>query len=127
MSKSDKKITKYSFEIPIFNQKFKIIIGNNKNVKSWFEQRDIVLEDFDSADAACFGIDNLIYIWFEPNPTISVISHESAHAVFALMRSRGLDIKDEEVFCYLLEFIIDSILKCLKIISPTVTDHINQK
>lgn len=127
MSKSDKKITKYSFETPIFNQKFKIIIGNNREVKSWFEQEDVVLEDFDNADAACFGIDNLIYLWFEPNPTISIIAHESAHAVFALMRSRGLDIKDEEVFCYLLEFIIDNVLKCLKITLPTVMDHTNQK
>lgn len=127
MSKSNKKITKYSFEVPIFNQKFKIIIGKNQDVKSLFEQEDVILEDFDNADAACFGIDNLIYLWFEPNPTFSVVVHESAHAVFALIRSRGLDIKDEEVFCYLHEFIVDSILKCVKVTLPTVMDHSNQK
>lgn len=127
MGKVTKKITENSFIVPIFNQKIVIITGNWRDVKSWFNRNNVSFECNSNADGACFGIDDKIYIWFEPNPTINIVVHEIAHSVFAIMESRGLDIEDEELFCYLQEFIIDNVLKCVKVMLPIAMDRINQK
>ena len=127
MIKNKREITEHSFIVPIFNQNINIIIGKHNKVKSWLRSQDVKLNDFDSADAACFGVCDSIYLWFEPNPTIDIVAHEVAHSVFAIMKSRGLDIEDEELFCYLQEFIINNVLQCVKVTLPTVMDPINQK
>lgn len=36
-------------------------------------------------------------------------------------------MEDEEMFCYLQEYIVDNVLKCVKRMLPTVTDRTNQK
>lgn len=127
MSKSKKKITEYSLLLPIFNQKIKILIGCKTALETKLDKEDLVLENLDTADACCFSLDEIMYIWFETNPKISIVAHEAAHATFAIMSSYGLDIKDQEVFCYILEFLVDNILKCVTTTLPIVTDHINQK
>ena len=127
MNKKKSKITEYSFRIPIFNQKIKVLIGKRSSIEKLFSENDIVLDNLNNADAACFGIDNYLYLWFESNPNLSVMCHEVGHCVYAIIKSRGLDIEDEELFCYLQEFIIDNILKCVKVTLPIVMDPINQR
>lgn len=128
MSKSKKKkILEYHFLVPIFNQEIKIIVASNKNLQTFLDNKNVAFDKIEDADAACFSMDQYLCIWFEPNTKIDIIVHESAHATFTLMRSRGVNIEDEEMFCYLQEFIINRILKCLKLTSLTVTDLINQK
>ncbi len=127
MRKTNKKITEYSFKVPIFNQKIKILCGTRNALEYKFSKDDIKLDNIDIADGGCFGLNEYIYIWFEKNPTIPIIVHESGHCVYAIMKTYGLNIEDEELFCYLQEFIIYNILQCVKITSPIVMDPINQK
>lgn len=127
MTKQTKKVAKNSFIIPIFNQKVEIFIGPLKNVQSLWDKEDYFLDIPDNADGACFGLNDCIGLWFEANPKISIIVHECCHVVYEVMRSRGLNMEDEEMFCYLQEYIVDNVLKCVKRMLPTVTDRTNQK
>lgn len=127
MNKNHGKVTTHSFIIPNFNQKIEVMIGSQESVNKLWNKRNYSLNLENVADAACFGGDEHLCIWFEKNPTIGLVTHESAHAAFAIMKAYGVSLEDEEVFCYLHEFIVDSILKCVKVTLPTAMAHTNRK
>lgn len=39
-----------------------------------------------------------------------IIVHEFSHAVFGIMKDIGIDISDEEVFCYMIEYALNEFL-----------------
>ena len=48
---------------------------------------------------------------------INVIAHEAAHVTFMMMDNKGLPNTEdnEEVFCYLIRYIVEKVLKYVKI------------
>lgn len=52
------------------------------------------------------------YLWFdEKTITVPIMIHELGHAVFNIMNYLGLDIKDQEAFCYMQEYLYEEISK----------------
>jgi hypothetical protein len=47
-----------------------------------------------------------------------MLNHEIAHAVFGMMDKVGLEVTDQEVFCYSQEYVLEEILKCIQF-TPT--------
>ena len=124
MPKPKQKVTSYNLFVPIFNQNIIVLIGYRADIETWFEDKNVFTELSPNADAACLGFDGELYIWLTPKPQLSTVIHEVAHSVFNIIKTRGLDMEDEEVFCYLQEFIIEQILSCVKVTYPTLMDHI---
>ena len=123
MAKAKPKVTTYDLFVPIFNQNITILVGSRADIENWFENNEIFTQLSPHADAACLGFDGELYIWFNNKPQLSTVIHEVAHSVFNIIKTRGLDMEDEEVFCYLQEFIIEQILLCVKVTLPTPMVH----
>ena len=47
-----------------------------------------------------------------------MINHEIAHAIFGMMEKIGLDVSDQEAFCYSQEYVLEEFLKCIQF-TPT--------
>ena len=110
-------------KIPIFNQDVNLICGNFQESVEYLSHlhgKDIIR--MDNIDGICYTIDEQIYLILDAGYiTLPVIVHESAHATFELMNIVGLNIDDQEAFCYIQSFIFEEILCILSI----PTDPIN--
>ena len=51
-----------------------------------------------------------------------MLIHEVAHAIFGMMDKIGLELTDQEAFCYSQEYVLEEILKCIQF---TPTGRIN--
>lgn len=57
-------------------------------------------------------IDGIHYIWFEENTiTIPIMIHELGHVVFNVMHCLGIELTDQEFFCYTQEYLFEQIYK----------------
>lgn len=99
-------------EIPLFNSVvyfyrgdyddfIKIAKDNNFNID--FENTS------SSADGLSFNFDGEQLIWVRTNAPSAVKIHELLHAVLNICDSRGIDRKDDEVLCYMLEYLVKSL------------------
>ena len=62
--------------------------------------------------AETHDINGFNYIWFEEDTiTGPIMVHELGHTVFNIMNHLGLDIKDQEAFCYMQEYLYEEISK----------------
>ena len=52
------------------------------------------------------------YIWFnEDTVTIPVMYHELGHVTFNIMTDIGMELTDQEAFCYIQEYLFEQISK----------------
>lgn len=101
--------------IPIYKQVVHFLIGDPFEVQDYL--RDVYRGDFsfnpNTSDAVTIHKDLVSWIWFDLSKiTIPLIVHEIDHAVFDLMLDLGLELTDQEAFCYLDEFLME---KCVDI------------
>lgn len=110
-------------EIPIFNQDVNLICGDFQESIEYLSRlhgKDIIL--MNNINGVVYNIDGQIYLILDASCIpLSTIVHESGHATFELMNIVGLNIDDQEAFCYIQTFIFQEILCILSI----PTDPIN--
>ena len=119
--------------IPIYNQWVYFILGNPYEVQDYLADAYRDRFDFDP------GVTNAVtlhkglttWIWFDTETvTVPVIVHELVHAVFDLMIDLGLELTDQEAFCYLDEFLME---KCVNLYAiqmdpiNLVEDHLDKE
>ncbi len=64
--------------------------------------------DVDFTDAICIHIGTTSYIWFDSDRIdVPTIVHELCHATFDMMKDVGLDIHDQEAFCYIIGYLVE--------------------
>ena len=97
--------------IPIFNQNINLICGNFQEGTEYLSRlhgKQLAL--MENIDGVCYTIDDQIYIILDSGYiTIPTLIHELGHATFELMNIIGLNIDDQEAFCYLQSFIFEQI------------------
>lgn len=92
--------------IPIYNHKVVFLQGNLDNVLTYLSciyNRDLQNMDVDygAASALCFNLDDDIFVWCNNSCDIAVLGHELIHATYFIIQSRGLNVRDQETFCYI--------------------------
>lgn len=120
------KIWKTEVKIPIYNQTIWFIAGNPYDVQDYLS--DVYVGDFTfdprSTNAICLHQGTTSWIWISDDcKKVSILIHELLHAVLDLAEDIGLNVKDQEAVCYLLEFLVE---ECQKSIFAIQMDHINQ-
>ena len=100
-------------EIPIFKQDVWIILGPAYEVQDYLH--DVYDGDFsfdsNKTDAICLHQGTTSWVWWDENwINIPILAHELGHVVFDLMEDIGILINDQEVFCYIQEWLLTQIL-----------------
>lgn len=102
--------------IPIYNQQIRLISGDLEECLDYL--RDVYHTDqntipFQSGTrAACYNVNDDIWVYINMDDIdIPMLSHELSHATFDLMEYVGLELSDQEAFCYLQEYIFEEVLK----------------
>lgn len=99
-------------EIPVFNSVVYFYRGNYQDfIKITKENKfDIDFDNTSStADGLSFDFEGVQLIWIDTNASQAVKVHEILHAVLNICSSRGIDREDDEVLCYLLEYLVKSL------------------
>lgn len=106
-----------TIKIPIFNQDINLICGDFQESVEYISRlhgKDVIL--INNIDGVVYNIDEQIYLILDASYiTLSTIVHESGHVTFELMDRVGLDVNDQEAFCYIQTFIFREILCILSI------------
>ena len=93
----------------------KLITGPKQECLEYLN--NVYNKDFDinwlnNVQAACYDINGVAWVYIDVwDVSIQVLTHELTHAVFLLFKKLGLDLADEEAFCYLLEYLLDQTIK----------------
>lgn len=104
-------------KVPIFNNAVTFIEGDIDHVLSYLgnlhgsDVERLPIEWYNSL-GICFKLEGNIYIWLRDDAELGALVHECGHAAFSIMRMAGADISDEEVFCYLQQYLFENIV-CL--------------
>lgn len=96
--------------IPIYNQWVYFILGDPYEVQDYLSDAYRDRFDFDPGvtNAVALHKGLITWIWFDTETvTVPIIAHELDHAVFDLMIDLGLELTDQEAFCYLDEFLME--------------------
>lgn len=109
--------------IPIFNQNVNLICGGFQESVEYLSAlhgKQVVL--CENIDGVCYTIDDQVYVILDPSYiTLPTLIHELGHATFEVMNNVGLEIDDQEAFCYLQSYIFEQLACTLSI----PTDPIN--
>ena len=100
-------------EIPIFSQDVWVILGPPYEVQDYLH--DVYDGDFsfnpNQTNAICLHQGTTSWIWWdEKSITIPILVHELGHGTFDLMEDLGILREDQEVFCYIQEWLLTQIL-----------------
>lgn len=63
----------------------------------------------ENADGLCYDLEGVQAIWLAPEASISVKVHECLHAVLNICANYGFSRSDDELLCYMLEYLIKSL------------------
>ena len=99
-------------EIPLFNSVVYFYRGDYDDFIKITKENKFNI-DFDNtsstADGISFDFEGVQLIWVDTNTSQAVKVHEILHAVLNICDSRGIDRKDDEVLCYMLEYLVKSL------------------
>lgn len=120
-----KKLKIKQIDIPVYKAKIYICTGDYDDYCDYISEiKNVSREDLCAygslAQCNDFGLSQ--YCWIGNSADIAIVVHELSHAIFGIMKYLGLDINDEEVFCYMLEYAFNEFL-C--IIPPIQMDLAN--
>lgn len=95
--------------IPIYEQTIYLIFGNPYEAQRYLHS--VYNGDFSFDPKTCNGIclhsKLKSWIWFDLEAfDITILMHEICHAIFDLFSDMGLELSDQEAFCYLISYII---------------------
>lgn len=98
-------------EIPIFNSRIIFYRGELTDFQKLLlnEGFDISTEQ-ENADGLSFDFEGTQLIWVSQNAPKYVVIHECLHAVLNICASRGISRDDDEVLCYMLEYLVKNLL-----------------
>lgn len=109
---------KKQLQIPIFNVSVQLLMGELDTIVTYLsalhhENLWRCRQNWE-IDGCCFTNlpDDSIVIWMEPDCDWTVLSHETGHATFYIIRLLGMSIDDEELFCYLHQYLNEQ-CKCM--------------
>ena len=111
------KIKKKQIQIPILNHSVFVLQASDEDMRTYlsalYNENMYDISTYNTS-AMCILIKGQIYIWWRLDDDIelSILSHEIIHACYAIFKSRGFKLDDEELMCYLHQYILDEIL-CL--------------
>lgn len=105
-------ITKRTINIPIFNQSVIILLGDKNEIITYLQDSYGTDQLNDLLDkgfiAACCNYNGLPHIVLdEKDFQFGHFLHELAHSVYCILNWVGVDIHDEEVFCYLYQYLYE--------------------
>lgn len=107
---------KLTINVPIFNVPIVLLKTDEwSKLKNWFStyfEQEIELPDR-YADGVTYVANGKITLGFLTNCTSQTALHESLHAVFGINSIIGLEY-NEEIFCYLLEWLYPIVEKFCK-------------
>lgn len=66
-------------------------------------------QEVNNIDGLSFDFDSTQLVWVDTNASNAVKIHELLHAVLNICSSRGIDREDDEVLCYMLEYLVKSL------------------
>lgn len=99
-------------EIPLFNSVVYFYRGDYDDFIKIAKDNNFTI-DFENtsstADGLSFNFEGEQLIWVNTNASSAVKIHELLHAVLNICDSRGIDRKDDEVLCYMLEYLVKSL------------------
>lgn len=102
--------------VPIYDYKIEFVSGYIGEIVDYYRDVDGFVLESDSNHVACTW--NLGYksvIWFDEDTiTIYVMNHEIAHAIFNMIDTIGLELSDQEAFCYSQEYVLKEACKYIK-------------
>lgn len=103
-----------TIKVPIFNWKIEFISGELIETVNYIQDVYNTIPIYDpNFTACCWQIKGQSIIWFEEETvTVPIINHEIGHAIFDMMIDRGIELTDQEVFCYSQEYVLEEFLKC---------------
>ena len=102
--------------IPIFNYTVSFISGDIDEAVNYLEDvEDIVLEYDRDCMACTWSYRGKTTIWFDESTiTIPIMTHELIHATYAMAEKLGINVYDQEVFCYTVEYLLEELIKYIK-------------
>lgn len=107
-------IYKKKIQIPIYNQEINFIAGERHECLKYLEDLykcDLSTWDVSENYAITLRINCDIWVFFDPvDFSLGAIVHELGHATYEIMNFIGLQLSDQEAFCYLQQFIFEEIL-----------------
>ena len=98
------------FKIPIFNRTVILLIGDQEAADNLINTVECTsIDDFECNGYVWQPRDD-IYIFYPPNAELKVKCHEILHVCYKICKISGVDVADEEVMCYLFEYILEQCL-----------------
>ena len=103
-------------KIPIFNYTVSFISGDIDEAVRYLEDVEDVVLEYDHDCIACtWSYRSKTTIWFDESTiTIPIMTHELIHAAYAMAEKLGIDVHDQEVFCYTVEYLLEELMKYIK-------------
>jgi len=103
-------------EIPIYNYTIEFVSGYIGEVVDYYRDVENVELGVDKNHAACtWDLGHKSVIWFDEDTiTIFVMNHEIGHAIFNMMNCIGLELTDQEAFCYSQEYVLKEAVKYIQ-------------
>ena len=101
-------IQRHKIKIPIFERDVWILLGDRDDVSDYLSDINMAPFEIKSKwDGVCFDYLGNGYIWFDIKYiSVPIIVHELGHATFDLMLDFGLEITDQEAFCYIQQYLM---------------------
>lgn len=110
-------LTTHKIFIPIYNANIILIEAQTiKDAATFIESANgINLPDLKDVTAFSADVNDVIYVVIQRNGLISDLVHELNHVTYTILDYAGVDISDQEAFCYLQQFIFEQICTILSI------------
>lgn len=99
-------------EIPIFKVNVILLDGEIEDAIAYIEadtNQKLDAKDLEDADALTFFHRGFAYVCWEKNIRYETLAHEALHVVLDACKWLGIN-NDDEVLCYLLEYILQEAL-----------------
>lgn len=98
----------HKLSIPIYNQTIHFVFGDSEEVQDYLTQvYDGEFQIPAYVDGCCFHRIPESWIWMDTSATVASFMHELSHAIFYIMDDVGLEVSDQEAFCYLMSYIVE--------------------
>lgn len=98
-------------EIPIFNSVVYFYRGKLEDFRDLLlkEKLPEISLNQDNADGLSFDFGCYQAVWVDQNASAATKVHELLHAVLNICDNHGIDRDDDEVLCYLLEYLVKNL------------------
>lgn len=97
-------------EIPMFKSKIYYYKGKFSDFEKLLNIEGYSIDPHvGDAEGLCFDFDGVQAIWISSEASIPVKVHECLHAVLNICTNYGFNKEDDELLCYMLEYLIKSL------------------